>query len=223
MPRRDGGQGGAQPSPRAAASAAPAHGIDWPATLAARGGGRLRQAHLQRLVPEPADAVLHCFLLDCSASMRSAGSLARAKGLLLGMLAEAYRRRERVALLCFGGDRVELRLPPRRAAGWNERWIDPICGGGGTPLARGVAAADRLLQRDRAPRRLLWLLTDGRSREAPRRPAAADTVGIVDFETARMPFGRAARLATAWGACYQRFDDIAAAEAEAGAAKPPSR
>ncbi|MDB5893657.1 MAG: von Willebrand factor type [Rhodoferax sp.] len=144
--------------------------------------------------------------------MRGAGGLARAKGLLLTMLAEAYRRRERVALLCFGGDAVELRLSPRRAAGWNEAWVAPIGGGGGTPLALGVAAADRLLQRHGAGRRALWLMTDGRSREQPPRPAAVDAVTVLDFEAARVPLHRAERLATAWSAGYFRFGDIATAE-----------
>jgi len=46
--------------------------------------------------------------------MRNDGNLARAKGLLLALMQEAYQRRDHVALLCFAGEVVELRLPPRR-------------------------------------------------------------------------------------------------------------
>lgn len=142
--------------------------------------------------------------------MRTSGALARAKGLLLGLMDEAYRRRERVALLCFAGGAVELRLAPRRAAVWNEQWIAPITGGGGTPLALGVAAAGDLLRRHHGHRNL-WLLTDGRTREQPPPPASADTLQVVDFESARLPLARAAQLAGLWGAVYMRHDGLAMA------------
>lgn len=140
--------------------------------------------------------------------MRTSGALARAKGLLLALMDEAYRGRHRVALLCFAGASVELRLPPRRAARWNENWIAPIAGGGGTPLALGVAAADGLLRRSRVAQRKLWLLTDGRSREHPVAPASADALCVVDFESSRIALARAAQLAQDWGAAYLRYADI---------------
>ncbi len=140
--------------------------------------------------------------------MRSNGGLARAKGLLLALLDEAYRRRDRVALLCFAGGVVELRLPPRRAAAWNEDWIAPIAGGGGTPLALGAVAADVLLRRSPASRRSLWLLTDGRSRERPPPPASADALWVVDFESERVPLSRASKLARDWGAHYLHFGEL---------------
>ncbi|WP_346776873.1 VWA domain-containing protein [Variovorax sp. RKNM96] len=145
---------------------------------------------------------LHCFLLDCSASMRNDGNLARAKGLLLSLMEEAYQRRDHVALLCFAGEVVELRLPPRRASAWNNDWIAPIAAGGGTPLALGVQRADQLLAHSAARQRWLWLLTDGRSSESPARPEAADFACVVDFEAARMPLHRAQQLATRWQARY---------------------
>ena len=142
--------------------------------------------------------------------MRTSGALARAKGLLLTLMDEAYRSRERVALLCFAGGRVELRLPPRRAAVWNEAWIAPIAGGGGTPLALGVAAAADLMRRQKASHRTLWLMTDGRTRERPPAPSSADALCVVDFESARLPLARAAQLAGEWGAAYRRYDELGA-------------
>ena len=35
--------------------------------------------------------------------MAASGALARAKGVLLSLMEEAYRRREQVALICFAG------------------------------------------------------------------------------------------------------------------------
>ncbi|MFS2203978.1 vWA domain-containing protein [Variovorax sp. Varisp36] len=141
-------------------------------------------------------------MLDCSASMRSDSSLARAKGLLLALMQEAYQRRDHVALLCFAGEVVELRLPPRRASAWNDDWVAPIAAGGGTPLALGVQRAGHLLAKSESRQRWLWLLTDGRSSENPARPEAADMACVVDFETARVPLHRARQLATHWDARY---------------------
>lgn len=143
--------------------------------------------------------------------MAAGGALARAKGVLLALMGEAYRRREQVALLCFAGTRVELRLAPRKAAAWNDDWIAPIGGGGGTPLAAAVDEAARLLQRhcgaDAACEGWLWLLTDARTREQPARPAAAMQACIVDFEAGRVRLGKAARLAQSWQARYQAAAD----------------
>jgi hypothetical protein len=77
--------------------------------------GLLRAEHLRRRPLEARSGALHCFLLDCSASMRNDGNLARAKGMLLSLMEEAYQRRDHVALLCFAGDVVEA-APARRAA-----------------------------------------------------------------------------------------------------------
>ncbi len=143
--------------------------------------------------------------------MAASGALARAKGALLALMEQAYRRREQVALLCFGGTRVELRLPPRKAAAWNDDWIAPIGGGGGTPLGHAVAEAGRLLQRHGGPaggcEGWLWLLTDARTREQPARPAAAMQACILDFEAGRVRLGKARSLAQAWQARYQAAAD----------------
>jgi magnesium chelatase subunit ChlD-like protein len=128
----------------------------------------LRAEHLRHRPRQARSGALHCLLLDCSASMRNDGNLARAKGLLLALMQEAYQRRDHVALLCFAGDVVELRLPPRRASAWNDDWVAPIGAGGGTPLALGVQRAGQLLAGNASRQRWLWLLTDGAAAKAPR-------------------------------------------------------
>jgi magnesium chelatase subunit ChlD-like protein len=162
----------------------------------------LRAEHLRHRPRQARSGALHCFLLDCSASMRNDGNLARAKGLLLALMQEAYQRRDHVALLCFAGDVVELRLPPRRASAWNDDWVAPIGAGGGTPLALGVQRAGQLLAGNASRQRWLWLLTDGRSSESPARPQAAEVACVADFEAARLPLHRAQRLAAQWDARY---------------------
>ncbi|MDR6214568.1 VWA domain-containing protein [Paracidovorax wautersii] len=189
------------------ARAAGAGSWDWPRTLAARGAGPLRVQHLRRRPAPARDGRLHCFVLDCSASMAASGALARAKGVLLALMDEAYRQRDHVALVCFAGTQVEVRLPPRKAGAWNDGWIAPIAGGGGTPLAGGVEAAGRLLERAgsgpaQAWEGWLWLLTDGRTREQPPRPGSAQEACIIDFDTGRIALHRARGLAERWQARY---------------------
>lgn len=176
---------------------------DWPRTLMARGAeAQLRTEHLRRRPQEARSGALHCFLLDCSASMLKDGKLARAKGVLVTLMEEAYRRRDRVALLCFGGNTVELRMPPRRAGAWSDAWLAPIVGGGGTPLTLGVQQAGILLAKHESAQRWLWLLTDGRSTERPARPVGVDVAMVVDFEGGRGALGRAEEFALEWNAEY---------------------
>ena len=175
--------------------------FDWPRTLIARGAEPLQAEHLRHRAMSAPGGALHCFVLDCSGSMRTGGRLAQAKGVLLALMDEAYRRRDAVALLCFGGDTVELRVPPQRAAAWNDAWVAPIGGGGGTPLAAAVQQADALLMRQTGRMRWLWLLSDGRSTEAPPRPLSAERRIVVDFESGRGSLGRAALLADRWAPC----------------------
>lgn len=181
-------------------------GIDWPRTLIARGGGALRPEHLRPAPRLPHASALHCFVLDCSASMLAGGRLAQAKGLLGALIAQAYRWRDQVALISFGGHAATLRLPPRRAMPAASAWLAPIGGGGGTPLAQALAQADALLRRHPHGARWLWLLTDGRTRETPPRPAHAEHLHLVDFDHARPPLGRARQLAALWQAHYRPAD-----------------
>lgn len=207
-PGRDDG-GGARPQLAQALALTPGRGAwDWPRTLAARGAEPLALQHLRRQPQRPQAVRLHCFVLDCSASMATNGSLARAKGVLLALLDEAYRQRDRVALICFAGTQVELRLPPRKAAAWNDDWVTPIAGGGGTPLAPAVSRAAQLLAQASGPgcEGWLWLLTDARSRDMPPRPAQAHHARIVDFERGRVLLQRAQVLARQWDAQYVHAD-----------------
>ena len=182
---------------------------DWPRTFIARGAAPLRAQHLRRKPVQSPGGRLHCFVLDCSASMATSGALARAKGVLLALMEEAYRHRDHVALVCFAGQRVELRLTPRKAGAWNDAWVAPIAGGGGTPLGRGVDRAAQVLAHANgsAPRQgWLWLLTDGRTREQPTRPASAQQACIVDFDAGRVALHRARDLADQWQARYLTAD-----------------
>jgi magnesium chelatase subunit ChlD-like protein len=152
----------------------------------------------------PRGGVLHCFLLDCSGSMLAGQRLALAKGLLVALFDRASKARADAALVCFGGAGVDLRFGPAVPRWWNERWLQPVGGGGGTPLAAGIRKAAQLLERAarRKPlqQRWLWVLTDGRSGDVPVRPGEADQVVFVDFERGAIRLGRCEQLAQSWGA-----------------------
>ncbi|WP_349816641.1 VWA domain-containing protein [Acidovorax sp. SUPP3334] len=211
-PQNDGrGQGDASAQNKSAIADVNAEGPA-PGSTATHAGDPVQTAGLQRehLRRQPAQALmgrLHCFVLDCSASMVGSGALARAKGVLLALMQEAYRERDDVALLCFGGNGVQLRVSPQRAPAWSDAWVAPIGGGGGTPLDRAVAHAAQVLHGARGREGWLWLLTDGRTREQPGRPASAHTACVVDFDTARLTLHRAERLAQHWQAHYWTADD----------------
>jgi magnesium chelatase subunit ChlD-like protein len=138
--------------------------------------------------------------------------LAQAKGLIVACLDRAATERAQAALISFGGGRADLRFGPEIPRWWNERWVQPVGGGGGTSFSIGVAAAAKLLDRARrqnpAQQRVLWVFGDGRSRDRPEKPHAADRVVIVDCENDRTSLGRWAYLAREWDADYLRPDDI---------------
>ncbi|AOK04440.1 magnesium chelatase [Burkholderia latens] len=180
--------------------------IAWPPTLAAKRSDPLHASHLRFRKRAGAPRALHCFVLDCSASMLSHERLALAKGLIVAYFDQAARERTETALICFGGDGAARRFGPAVPRWWNARWLEPVDGGGGTPLADGIAAAAQMLARDarRTPaagkQRWLWVLSDGRTRETPPKPVDADHVVFVDFDDAAVRVGQGRRLADAWGA-----------------------
>ena len=105
--------------------------------------------------------------------------LAEAKGAVELLLAQAYARRDHVALIAFRGTGAEVLLPPTRSLVQTKRRLAALPGGGGTPLAAGLEAA--MTQALQAQRRgmtpTICLLTDGRANiardGAPNRAQAA--------------------------------------------------
>jgi len=181
--------------------------IAWPRTFAAMGqNGRaaLRAQDLRFVREMPRHGVLHCFVLDCSGSMLAQERLALAKGLLLALFDRASAMRAEAALICFGGAGADLRFGPAVPRWWNERWLEPVGGGGGTPFAAGIRCAAQLLSRGArrkpAQQRWLWILTDGRTTDQAARPVHADEVVFVDFERGTIRVGQCEKTAQAWGA-----------------------
>lgn len=185
--------------------------IAWLPTLQAKGRAVLAPQHLRWREPKTTPTRLHLLLLDTSGSMRQGGRLALAKGYATQVLEQAARAGEHVALLCFGGQGIEVLVPPgpaRRAAVVR---IQQRGGGGGTPLVQALAAAESLVAQHRRVRgtmgeagTVLWLLTDGRTLDQPKAPQGAEQVVVVDFDDAKRAAGRCADWARRWGGEYRK-------------------
>lgn len=127
-------------------------------------GVRVRAGDLRfRRFEEKSDRLL-VFAVDASGSAALA-RLGEAKGAVELLLAQAYARRDHVALIGFRGAGAEVLLPPTRSLVQTKRRLAALPGGGGTPLAAGLKAA--LGMADQARRRGLTptviVLTDGRA------------------------------------------------------------
>ncbi|MBZ8119116.1 magnesium chelatase subunit D [Roseovarius sp. LXJ103] len=159
------------------------------------------------------------FTVDASGSAAMA-RLGEAKGAVELLLAEAYARRDHVALIAFRGAGADLMLPPTRSLVQTKRRLAGLPGGGGTPLASGLMAAEDLAEqaRGRGMTPTIALITDGRANigldgqpgraqagadatKAARRIMAAGTAALV-IDAGNRPTAELATLSTAMGAQY---------------------
>jgi magnesium chelatase subunit D len=107
------------------------------------------------------------FVVDASGST-AMDRLGEAKGAVEMLLADCYVRRDEVALIAFRGAGADILLPATRSLARAKRSLAALPGGGGTPLAAGLAAAERLAddikRKGRTP--TLVVITDGRANVA---------------------------------------------------------
>jgi magnesium chelatase subunit D len=163
------------------------------------------------------EGALLCLVVDASGSMGARRRLARVKGALLGLLRDAYARRDRVAIVAFNDRDARLLVTPGAPLERAAAAVRGLPTGGRTPLAAGLDAAERVIRREaiREPRRraIAIVLTDGRVADsagqvtaaAAKLGRAAASVQVVDTEEGPVRVGIAAALAAAAGGHVHRL------------------
>ena len=156
-------------------------------------GGRSEAAvapeDLREAVREQRVGSLVVLAVDTSGSMGAQRRIAAAKGAALGLLTDAYQRRNRVAVVAFRGDGADVVLRPTGSVEVARARLAALATGGTTPLADGIdtALAVARAARDDDLEPLLVLITDGRA-----------TVGGADpVSAAHAAAGRVARARVA--------------------------
>jgi magnesium chelatase subunit D len=196
---------------------------------AARDGvaGQIEPQHLRRSLREGKEGNLVVFVVDTSGSMGAAKRVREVKTAVVSLLLDAYQRRDRVAVVTFGGDRATVALPPTSSVDRAESTLSEVPTGGRTPLAEALLTTHELVRRERArdPHRrpLVVLVTDGRATSGPgalaRSRQAATHVAtstvpwvVIDAEDPRavVRLGLARDLAVRLDAEYLPLGDVAA-------------
>jgi magnesium chelatase subunit D len=162
------------------------------------------------------------FCVDASGSMGACARMEAAKTAVLDLLVDAYRRRDRVGLVTFRGDRAELVLSPTASVELARMRLAEVRTGGATPLAHGLSKAldvlDRESRRDDDVVPWLVLVTDGRANvglggspdadaraEALRLKEAGVRSLVVDTSAGTAPGSAARELAELAGGSYVRL------------------
>ena len=183
------------------------------ATAVARGASPDAEPVVRAAVREAKAGNLVVLAVDTSGSMGAARRIEAATGACLGLLVDAYQRRDRVAVVTFRGEGADVVLRPTGSVEVARQRLSSVTTGGATPLAAGIDAALQvaLSAKDEA---LLVVVSDGRATAAPggidpveAAMEAADRVRragvpavVVDAEEGPTVLGLARRLAAAMGA-----------------------
>ncbi len=130
------------------------------------------------------------FVVDAGGSMAAQRRLELTKGLLLGLLETAYRKRDRVALLTFAGTRPRWVLPPTRSVRRAQRLLRDLPAGGRTPMAEALRearqAAERRARITHELQQAIVVVSDGRSN--------VGLDGVPPLDAVAAEFARLARL-----------------------------
>jgi magnesium chelatase subunit D len=123
-------------------------------------------------VHEDRTGTLVVIALDTSGSMGARERVRAATGAVLGLLTDAYQRRDRVAVVTFDGEGARVALAPTSSIEVARTRLASLRTGGTTPLAAGVRAAlDVALRRSGGSagggRAVLVVVTDGRATAGP--------------------------------------------------------
>jgi magnesium chelatase subunit D len=195
------------------------------ATAVARAAETEAAPVLRAAVREATAGNLVVLAVDTSGSMGAAKRIEAATGACLGLLVDAYQRRDRVAVVAFRGDDAQVVLRPTGSVEVAKQRLASVTTGGPTPLAAGIDTALQVASsaKDEA---LLVVVTDGRATAAAdsEDPVAAALAAagrvkrlgipavVVDAEEGPTVLGLARTLAEAMGARYVPIASFTAAD-----------
>jgi magnesium chelatase subunit D len=130
------------------------------------------------------------FAVDASGSMGAKKRMISTKGAIMSLLLDAYRMRDRIAMVAFRKSDAEILLPPTNSVSVASRLLQTLPTGGRTPLSAGLVKAFELartrLYKDPFLRPILIFITDGRGNVPLNR----------DTKPASEAFSIAAKMAT---------------------------
>lgn len=128
-----------------------------------------------RLIISPSDvrekirrrkiSTMICLVFDTSGSLNQEKKLEVTKQVINALLLDAYQKRDRIALVTYGGDDAKIAMPFTSSVDAAKKYLETITFGGTTPLSAGLLKGYQLLKieiaKDPESTPLLILMTDG--------------------------------------------------------------
>jgi len=122
---------------------------------------------LRQKVRERTAEALVVFVVDASGSVMSGRQMRETKRGILSLIEDAYRARDRIAVVVFRGEGAFTLVEPTKDHEQTRRTVSNLTVGGNTPLAHGLVEAYELIERERRRDDSLYpltvLLSDGQS------------------------------------------------------------
>ncbi|WP_232701945.1 VWA domain-containing protein [Halobacterium wangiae] len=122
---------------------------------------------LRQKLRERTARALVVFVVDASGSVMSGRQMMETKRGLLSLIEDAYRARDRVAVVVFRGENAFTLVEPTRNHRMARDAVSRLTVGGNTPLAHGLVEAYRIVEREKRRDQDLYplvvLLSDGQS------------------------------------------------------------
>lgn len=166
------------------------------------------------------------FVVDASGSMAASKRMEAVKGTVIGLLTDAYQKRDTVGVIAFRGIEAQILLNPTQSVELAEQAMKTLPTGGRTPLPHALQTAIQLLTRfdqinNYNP--VLIILTDGKANVSlpgggdawMQTLALADRISKLNIQSVvlntdlnYLNLNRAEELATSIGGQYLSLSDI---------------